>query len=135
MYALFRARPDIARDWTDDEVALEWRRLYPPRDPATGHPVEPSDHDINMITSNPARVAERRDRLASLEGFRGQGVPGTPYQVPNSGRVADARPEGFRRGRRGSGDTITRAGLPMRARMEAPRQYDSGLSQGTSLAS
>ena len=69
IHVVLRARPDLAADWTDEEVALQWRRLYPLRDPATGLPTEPAKHDVSTITSNPARVAELRDRLASLSWF------------------------------------------------------------------
>jgi hypothetical protein len=69
MHVVLRVRPDLAREWTNDEVALRWRLLYPPRDEATGHQVEPEQHDLNMITSDPERVAELRGRLASLSWF------------------------------------------------------------------
>ena len=69
IHVVLRARPDLVMNWTDEKVSLHWRRLYPPRDPATGRPAEPSEHVVSTITSNPARVAELRDRLASLSWF------------------------------------------------------------------
>ena len=42
---------------------MRWRLLFPPRDEATGRQVEPAEHDLNMITSDPQRVAELRRRL------------------------------------------------------------------------
>jgi hypothetical protein len=66
LHVVLRVRPDLAREWTDDEVALRWRLLFPPRDESTGRPVEPEQHDLSMITSDPERVAELRGRLASL---------------------------------------------------------------------
>ena len=69
LHVVLRVRPDLAREWTDDEVALRWRLLFPPRDEATGRQVEPEPHDLSMITSDPERVAELRGRLASLSWF------------------------------------------------------------------
>jgi hypothetical protein len=69
LHVVLRVRPDLAREWTDDEVALRWRLLFPPRDEATGRQVEPEPHDLSMITTDPERVAELRARLASLSWF------------------------------------------------------------------
>jgi hypothetical protein len=54
------------QSWSAEELALRWLALFPPRDPATGEPVEPADCDINRIVSNPARLAVIRERLARL---------------------------------------------------------------------
>ena len=69
LHVILRVRPDLAQEWSDDEAALRWRLLYRPRDEATGRQVEPAEHDLNMITSDPQRVAELRRRLASLSWF------------------------------------------------------------------
>jgi REP element-mobilizing transposase RayT len=69
LHIILRTRPDLIQDWSDDEIALRWSRLYPPRDPATGKPAEPSECDLNMILSDPARVVKLRERLASLSWF------------------------------------------------------------------
>jgi hypothetical protein len=68
-HIVLRVRPDLAQGWSDDEVALRWRLLYPPRDETTGRQTEPEQHDLNIITSDPERVAELRNRLASLSWF------------------------------------------------------------------
>ena len=68
-HVVLRVRPDLAQEWSDDEVAIRWRFLFPPRDEATGCQVEPTEHDLNMITSDPQRVVELRRRLASLSWF------------------------------------------------------------------
>jgi len=62
-------RPDIAEQWSADEIALRWCRVFPPRDDATGEPVEPVEHDLAMLTANPERLEEPRKRLASLSWF------------------------------------------------------------------
>ncbi len=69
LHVVLRVRPDLVHAWTDEEIALRWRRLYPSRDQATGLAVEPGEHDLAMIMSVPARVSELRDRLASLSWF------------------------------------------------------------------
>jgi REP element-mobilizing transposase RayT len=69
VHVIVRNRPDLVRDWTAEEIALRWKRLYPPRDETTGDPVEPTDSDVNMIASDPERVAELRDRLSDLSWF------------------------------------------------------------------
>jgi hypothetical protein len=68
-HIVLRVRPDIAQGWNDEEVALRWRLLFPRRDEATGLHAEPEQHDLDMITSDPERVAELRKRLASLSWF------------------------------------------------------------------
>jgi REP element-mobilizing transposase RayT len=68
-HVVLRVRPDLAQGWSDDEVAIRWRLLFPPRDEATGRQVEPGEHDLNMITSDPQRVVELRRRPASLSWF------------------------------------------------------------------
>jgi REP element-mobilizing transposase RayT len=68
-HVVLRVRPDLAQDWSDEEVAIRWRLLFPPRDEATGRRVEPEEHDLMPIKSNPARLAELRRRLASLSWF------------------------------------------------------------------
>jgi REP element-mobilizing transposase RayT len=69
LHVVLRIRPDLVQGWTDEEVALRWRTLYPPRDVANGRPREPEAHDLTVITSDPSRVAELRVRLVSLSWF------------------------------------------------------------------
>ena len=69
LHVVLRVRPDLVEAWSDEEVALRWRLLYPPRDEATGRAVEPEQHDLNRITSDPTRVAQLRSRLTSLSWF------------------------------------------------------------------
>ncbi len=69
LHVVLRGRPDLAQDWSDEEVAIRWKRLYPARDPATGSPIEPAECDLAMIVSDRARVSELRERLSSLSWF------------------------------------------------------------------
>jgi REP element-mobilizing transposase RayT len=69
LHLVLRNRPDITEQWSADEVALRWCRLFPPRDETTGKPVEPGEHDLAMLTANPERLSDLRKRLASLSWF------------------------------------------------------------------
>jgi hypothetical protein len=46
LHLVLRNRPDIAEQWSDDEIALRWRRVFRPRDDATCEPIEPTEHDL-----------------------------------------------------------------------------------------
>ena len=66
LHLVLRNRPDIAGQWSADEIALRWCKIFPPRHDATGEPVEPNEHDLAMLTANSERLAELRERLSSL---------------------------------------------------------------------
>src|SRR5271156_3334316 len=66
IHLVLRIRPDLARQWSPDEIALRWYRVFPHRDEATGEPIEPGEHDLAMISADSEKLAERRKRLASL---------------------------------------------------------------------
>ena len=69
LHLVLRNRPDIAEQWSDDEIALRWRRVFPPRDDTTGEPVEPIEHDLAMLTANPERLLELRKQFSNLSWF------------------------------------------------------------------
>ena len=69
VHLVLRKRPDIAAQWSADEIARRWCRLFPLRDETTGEPIEPTEHDLAMITADYELLAERRKRLASLSWF------------------------------------------------------------------
>ena len=69
LHIVLRNRPDVARGWSDDEVAIRWRKLFPQRDELTGEPREPDGHDVAMLTADADRLAVLRSRLASLSWF------------------------------------------------------------------
>ena len=60
LHVVLRARPDLVRDWSDEEVALHWTRLCPPRDPAT-------EEKSQASVRRPASCYRRWGRLV---GFR-----------------------------------------------------------------
>jgi REP element-mobilizing transposase RayT len=69
MHLVIRTRPDIARTWSDDELALRWWSLCPKRRQSDGVPAEPTPEELNHIKSSPAALAEKRRRLASVSWF------------------------------------------------------------------
>jgi hypothetical protein len=69
LHLVLRNRPDIAEQWSDDEIALRWRRVFPPRDDTTGESVVPTERDLAMLTANPQRLLELRKRLSNLSWF------------------------------------------------------------------
>src|SRR5262245_6335476 len=69
LHLVLRNRPDLARARSAEEVALRWCRVFPPRDDAMGKLVEPSDHDLALITADSDMLEELRKRLASLSWF------------------------------------------------------------------
>jgi REP element-mobilizing transposase RayT len=69
LHIVLRNRPDVVRQWSDDEIAIRWRKLFPQRDELTGEPREPDGHDVAMLTADAGRLAVLRSRLASLSWF------------------------------------------------------------------
>jgi hypothetical protein len=69
LHLVFRNRPDSALQWSDAEVALRWRKLFPQRDDTSGELAEPDDHDRAMLMANADRLATLRGRLSSLSWF------------------------------------------------------------------
>ena len=68
LHSLLRTRPDIARDWSNEEVARRWRSLFPLRR-VKGKPATPSKEELDAILSQPALVARYRKRLSCLSWF------------------------------------------------------------------
>jgi len=58
LHLVLRNRPDVAEQWSADEIALRWCRIFPPRHDAAGETVEPNEHDTAMLTANSERLAE-----------------------------------------------------------------------------
>ena len=66
MHLVLRSRPDIVRQWSDEQVARRWLRLFPPRRDAGGKPLSPTLAELNMIRNDPRRLAELRNRLSDI---------------------------------------------------------------------
>jgi len=71
IHVLLRNRPDVSRDWSDEDVARRWYRLHPWRRNEDGTPAEPEPCELAAIQAEPERVALLRRRLASLSWLMG----------------------------------------------------------------
>ena len=68
-HLIIRNRPDLATQWTDEEVVRRWWRLCPERKDEQRRPAEPTELEIQSLLSDPAQVAEYRKRLRSVSWF------------------------------------------------------------------
>ncbi len=68
LHLLLRIDPDLAKGWSDTEVAERWFRLFPPRG-ADRKPMKPSADLIAARVANLTWIAETRVRLSSLGWF------------------------------------------------------------------
>jgi len=69
MHLVIRTRPDVARDWSDDEVALRWWLLFPQRRTPQGYPEEPTAEELSQLRDSAAGLAEKRRRLGGVSWF------------------------------------------------------------------
>ena len=74
-HVILRTRPDIARNWSDEDVARRWILLR--RSGRDVHfvytdGIEVDEAEIKMITADQAKVAEYRRRLTSISWFMAQ---------------------------------------------------------------
>jgi REP element-mobilizing transposase RayT len=68
LHVLVRLDPDVAGNWSDEDVVRRWGRLFPPRDKAR-QPLPVSDEWVQGHLLNAAWVARARQRLQSLSWF------------------------------------------------------------------
>jgi hypothetical protein len=61
-----RNRPDLAADWSDEQVALRWWRLHPPRRNEDGTPAEPEPQEIAGLLADTDALVEHRRRLSDV---------------------------------------------------------------------
>jgi REP element-mobilizing transposase RayT len=69
LHVVVRNRPDVVREWSDDEVARRWLGLFPLGRDQGDPPKAPTQSALLTITANPARLAELRERLSDLSWF------------------------------------------------------------------
>ncbi len=69
LHAVLRSRPDVVKDWADEEVARRWWNLFPQRRNQDGSPAEPAETDLNALMSDAKVLAELRGRLSSISWF------------------------------------------------------------------
>ena len=68
-HCVLRTRPDVVEEWSDEEVARRWWRLFPQRRNEDGSPADPTDSDLLAIHGDEKVLAERRLRLSSVSWF------------------------------------------------------------------
>ena len=68
-HCVLRTRPDVVEQWSDEEVARRWWRLFPQRRNEDGSPADPTDSDLLAIHGDEKVLAERRLRLSSVSWF------------------------------------------------------------------
>jgi hypothetical protein len=66
LHIVVRSRPDVVAEWSDDEVARRWLRLFPQRRGKGGLPSEPTVSEIRRLVRQSDVVAERRRRLSDI---------------------------------------------------------------------
>ncbi|HVA51075.1 MAG TPA: hypothetical protein VNH11_32340 [Pirellulales bacterium] len=66
IHLLLRNRPELAADFSDEEVALRWWRLHPLRRNEDGSPAEPGPQEIAGLLADSDALAEHRRRLSSI---------------------------------------------------------------------
>ena len=68
-HVVVRNRPDVIQSWSDTEVARRWWSLFPKRRDDHGNARAPTDFELQMISADPVRFAEIRERLSSVSWF------------------------------------------------------------------
>ncbi len=69
LHLVVRTRPDLVKDWSDDEVALRWWNLFPGRRNEDRSPAEPTPFELNQIRNDKPGLKEKRRRLSSVSWF------------------------------------------------------------------
>jgi REP element-mobilizing transposase RayT len=68
LHLLVRLDPEVAANWSDDEVVRRWGRLYPPRD-RSRRPLPISEEWVQGRLKDIPWVAKTRERLSSISWF------------------------------------------------------------------
>jgi len=68
LHQILRNRPDVCAQWSDEEVAIRWLRVFPGRR-LEEHLAEPTDHDVQQLCRDKERLAEIRKRLSDISWF------------------------------------------------------------------
>ena len=67
-HQILRNRPDVCSQWSDQEVAIRWLRVFPGRR-LEEHLAEPTDSDVQRLVADKERLAEVRRRLSDISWF------------------------------------------------------------------
>lgn len=68
MHQILRNRPDVCAQWSDQEVAIRWLRIFPGRR-MEEHLAEPTENDVKTLVRDKARLSEVRRRLCDVSWF------------------------------------------------------------------
>ena len=68
LHLILRNRPDVVAQWSDEEVAIRWLRVFPGRR-LEEHLAEPTDSDVKMLVAQPERLTLIRARLSDISWF------------------------------------------------------------------
>ncbi len=69
LHVVVRTRPNVVRDWTDEQVAKQWWHLFPKRRNQDGSPAVPTPQELNALRNDSSAMRERRRRLADISWF------------------------------------------------------------------
>lgn len=68
LHLILRNRPDVVAQWSDQEVAIRWLRVFPGKR-LEEHLAEPTDVDVQALVNCPDRLAQTRLRLSDISWF------------------------------------------------------------------
>ena len=66
LHVVVRTRPDLAAEWSAEELARRWWRLFPKRRGPDKTAAEPEDHELAALMADTEKLEQWRQRLASL---------------------------------------------------------------------
>jgi len=69
LHLVVRTRPDLAHNWSTDQLAARWWALFPQRRCSDGHPAEATAEELQKLICSEAAVADKRRRLANVSWF------------------------------------------------------------------
>ena len=67
-HVVLRNRPDVVAEWSNDEVALRWLRVFPGRR-LDEQLAEPTESDVQSLVNDAERIAIIRSRLSDISWF------------------------------------------------------------------
>jgi len=68
IHQILRNRPDVVAEWSDEEVALRWLKVFPGRR-LEEHLAEPTENDVQTLCRDRERLDEIRRRLSDISWF------------------------------------------------------------------
>ena len=69
LHSVIKVRPDVAKEWSSEEVARRWLTLFPHRRKRDGTPEKPNEDEITAIVIQKELVTLYRERLSDVSWF------------------------------------------------------------------